>query len=384
MELTERQKEGVRIAIQRYKNHEKYTVIAGYAGTGKSTVVEYIVKELGLKNEDVAYCAYTGRAAKVLRDKNCPNAMTTHRLLFNSHENADGTFTHIPKDNLACDYKLIVVDEVSMLPKYFFELMLKHGVHIICLGDPGQLPPVATGNDTDHHLLDHPHVFLDEIMRQAADNEIIKLSMDIRNGEPLLYQRGKDVCVIPYNKLSDKIMLGADIMLCATNKKRIAMNQYCREVVYGEDVPPYPLSGEKIICLKNNYQYENDSDTPLINGSVGTISDIDISPSKLFGHTMMANFNADDGMFYQIPMDYKMFTEHVETINKDNFKKFRKEKVKPCLFDYAYCCTVHKAQGGQYDRVIVFVENFPHDAETRKKWLYTAVTRAASKLIIVM
>ena len=68
--------------IQRYKNKEPYTVISGYAGSGKSTLVKFIISALGLYNEDVAYIAYTGKAALVLKEKGCPNATTAHRLLY--------------------------------------------------------------------------------------------------------------------------------------------------------------------------------------------------------------------------------------------------------------------------------------------------------------
>ena len=100
------------------------------AGTGKSTLVKFIVDALGIDKNYVCYIAYTGKAAKVLKDKGCPNAMTAHRLLYTSYPKNDGTFYHKIKRPLDFPYKLIVVDEISMLPKHIWELLLSH--HFNC------------------------------------------------------------------------------------------------------------------------------------------------------------------------------------------------------------------------------------------------------------
>ena len=93
----------------------------------------------------------------------------------------NGTFKFSEKPNI--DYRIVVVDEVSMLPKPMWDLLMRHNVYVLATGDPGQLPPVD--KDSDNHVLDNPHVFLDEIMRQAQDSEIIRLSMWVREGNPL-------------------------------------------------------------------------------------------------------------------------------------------------------------------------------------------------------
>lgn len=384
MELNEKQKEGLKIAVKRYREKRQFTIIAGYAGTGKSTLVQFIIKELGLRDIDVAYCAYTGRAAQVLRNKNCPNAMTTHRLLFYSKEKPDGTFVHKPRKRLEYNYKLIVCDEISMLPRSFFLLMLTHGVHIIGLGDPAQLPPVCDDKEEEHDLLDYPHVFLTEVMRQASDNEIIRLSMDVRNGKPLTYTKGKDVWIIPKDKLTDKIILGADAILCGTNSTRQILNGQYRRKVFGTDVPPYPINGDKIVCLKNNYDYINNVGDALVNGQVGIINNIQTQNTKVYKPELRADFKTiEDGMFVNVPMDYRLFTYGEPTINKENFWKFKKE-IKPCQFDYGYALTTWRAQGGEYNNVVVMVENFPYEKDMRQRFLYTSITRAAKKLVMVI
>ena len=120
----------------------------------------------------MAYVAYTGKAAEVLRKKGCPNATTAHKLIYETFPLSNGKFLHRPKISLG-DYKVIVVDEISMLPKDMWQQLLSYRVFIIACGDPFQIPPISS--DDDNLVLKNPHVFLDEIMRQAEDSEIIRL-----------------------------------------------------------------------------------------------------------------------------------------------------------------------------------------------------------------
>ena len=94
MELTEKQKRGLEIAVERYKNKQKYTVISGYAGTGKSTLVKFIISALPNinPNKDVVYTSFTGKATQVLHNKGNKNTLTLHKLLYESHPRPDGTF----------------------------------------------------------------------------------------------------------------------------------------------------------------------------------------------------------------------------------------------------------------------------------------------------
>jgi len=206
MELTNKQYAGLKLAVQRYKEKQPYTCIAGYAGTGKSTLVKFIVAALNINEKDVCYIAYTGKAAKVLREKGCPNAMTAHRLLYQSYPRTDGTFYHKIRRPLEYPYKLIIVDEISMLPKELWDLLLSHNIPVICLGDPFQLPPIGE----DNGVLYDAHIFLDEIMRQAQESEIIRLTMDIREGKPLQLFRGNEVQVVNKIDLVDGMYTWAD------------------------------------------------------------------------------------------------------------------------------------------------------------------------------
>lgn len=206
MILTKKQEEGLNIALQRHKDHEKYTVISGYAGTGKSTLVRFIIDALQVSPSKVCYATFTGKAAEVLRKKGNENTMTLHKLLYDNIMLPAGGYMHIPKKSL--EYSVIVVDEVSMVPDFMMELLFKHKCYVICLGDPFQLPPID--KESDNHLLDHPHVFLDEIMRQAAENEIIRISMDIREQKPLTEFQGEDVKIIHRKDYQRGMLLWAD------------------------------------------------------------------------------------------------------------------------------------------------------------------------------
>lgn len=137
VELTQKQKEGIQIAIDRYRAGLPYTCIAGYAGVGKSFTVRYLIDALGFNRNDVAYIAYTGQAAKVLKQKGNPNATTAHKLLYYAKMKKDGTYIFTPRTHLDKPYKMIVVDEVSMLPKTIWEVLLSHKIYVVALGDPG-------------------------------------------------------------------------------------------------------------------------------------------------------------------------------------------------------------------------------------------------------
>jgi exodeoxyribonuclease-5 len=113
-------------------------------------------------------------------------------------------------------------------------------------GDPGQLPPI--NKNEDNHLLDIPHIFLDEIMRQEEQSEIIKLTMDIRAGKPLNHFIGKEVQILDKDELTTGMLMWADQIICSTNATRIALNKQMRTLLGRGDNPE---DGDKVICLRN-------------------------------------------------------------------------------------------------------------------------------------
>jgi exodeoxyribonuclease-5 len=375
MELTRKQEEGLKLAVDRYKQHKPYTCIAGYAGSGKSTLVKFIIDVLDIDESDIAYCAYTGKASLILQQKGCPGATTAHRLLYNTKELPDGTFVHTPKQHPPENLKLIVVDEISMLEKEQWEILMKWGIPVICLGDPFQLPPI----NEDNGVLQSPHIFLDEVLRQAQDSEIIRLSMDVREGKSLSYFKGKDVRVVPKDTLSDRLLITADMVMCGKNATRYALNRRMRRAVWGDQYVDEPINGDKCICLKNQWSVGD-----LVNGAIGTISNIKKDETRYLKPRMIADFDTDyNDWFPELSMDYKLFIDGKPTVNKDNWKMYPKE-VRPMEFDYAYCTTVHKSQGSEYGKVVLFNEYLGSDREQYLRWLYTGITRSSEKLVVAM
>ena len=393
MELTRKQEQALAIALHKYRNHEPYTVVAGYAGTGKSTLVRFIIAALDLLPHDVTYVAYTGKAAQVLRSKGCANATTAHRLLYKSIRQADGSFKHFPKRELDQTYKLIVVDEVSMLPKKMWDLLLSHGVHVIACGDPGQLPPVD--KDQDNHVLEHPDIFLDEIMRQAADNDIIRLSMDVREGRAISAFKGKDANVVRRHELCDGMLQWADQVICGKNATRRSLNNHFRELVWGKDVETAPLIGDKIICLKNDWDHVTEVGDALVNGMTGELTKIATRPDDFLGKMCFMDFmpeGADDNdlldcAFHSLITDWKLITTGVPTITKENYRTLPWfiKKMKLQQFDYGYAITCWKAQGSEFGKVTFLAENVGFmSREEYAKYLYTGITRASEKLTLIL
>ena len=392
MILTRKQSEGLLIAIDRYKARKKYTVISGYAGSGKSTLVRFIIEALDADENDVCYCAFTGKAAEVLHKKGNKNACTLHKLLYESIPKPDGGFIRKPKPFIG--YKIVVVDEISMAPKTLIDLLFTHDVYIICLGDPGQLPPIE--KDENNHLLDHPHVFLDEIMRQAQESEIIQLTMKIRNGESIDYYDGKEVKIIPYSQLNTGVLQWGDQILTATNAKRQTINNQMRQLL---NYPNHPVDGDKMICLRNYWEDFSVGGDPLINGTIGILKNsfqtwrqippiVRSSIKKFDVLTSDLMIPDTNDMYDLVDMDQKMILTGEKCCGWQLSYRLGKLRPKygdivPKEFAYAYAITIWKAQGSEWNNVVVLEEPFPYDKETHKRAMYTAATRASKRLVWV-
>ena len=391
MELTRKQEEGLKLIVERYRRGDRYTVVAGYAGTGKSTLVKFAIDALDIDETKVAYATYTGKAAEVLRKKGNPGACTLHRLLYDHIPLAGGGFYRKPKMKL--DVRIVVVDEVSMVPKDMVDMLLKHRVYVIFLGDPFQLPQID--KDAENHMLDNPHIFLDEIMRQEAESEIIQLTMKIRNGEPIEYFQGKEVMILPTSALSTGMLNWADQVIVGTNATRESINNQMREAL-GYSGPPQ--DGERMICLRNYWDDCNEDGDALVNGTTGIIR----NPFETFRRipayvkndrrdlpVIMGDFIPDGGAaFNSIEMDKDMILTGKKCVDWKVAYQLGKLKNKigdvvPKEFDFAYAITCHKAQGSEWDKVLVIEERFPFPKEEHARWLYTAATRASDKLVIV-
>ena len=315
-------------------------------------MVPFIVSALGIEPEKVCYVAYTGKAATVLKQKGCANAITAHKLLYYAKPTVDGKFIFTPKKRFEEDYEIVVVDEISMLPKTMWDLLTNHRVYILAMGDPGQLPPINP--EEDNHVLDEPHIFLDEIMRQAQESEIIRLSMHVREGNPLSTFKCEGAQVQIYTP--DQVVSGmydwADQVICATNNKRVEINNFVRgQRGFG----PEPAVGDKIISLKNHWDYYSElGDWALTNGAIGTIEYSQkrnmpvpyyISPQAI--PYLFTDIRLDDtDRFIQTPIDYTALTEGKSFLTPKQTYLLNKNKNyidAPFDFAYAYAITCWKA-----------------------------------------
>ncbi len=392
MVLNKGQEEGLKIAVARHRAGEKYTVISGYAGTGKSTLVRYIIDALNVEEDRVCYCAFTGKAAEVLKKKGNKNVATLHRLLYEHIPRPAGGFFRKPKPFIG--YDVVVVDEVSMAPKSLMDLLFQHRVYVICLGDPFQLPPID--KDEDNHLLDHPHVFLDEIMRQEEDSEIIQLTMKIRNQEPIDYFNGNEVKIIPYSELNTGVLQWGDQILTATNAKRQAINNQMRAL---QGRTGEPVDGDKVICLRNYWEDSSLNGDALINGTIGILQNSFQTWREIprFVQSNIKKFDVLVGdlvipetndVYQMTEMDRQMIISGEKCCDwRLSYKlgklRPRYGEIVPKEFTYAYAITVHKSQGSEWPKVVVLEEQFPFDKVEHARWLYTACTRSSEKLVLV-
>lgn len=399
MELTKKQEEGLKIALERWRNKEKYTVISGYAGTGKSTLIKFIIAAMNLYPNEVRYVAYTGKAANVLKNKGCPGATTAHKLIYHAKLMPNGKYFFTPKKpfEMEREIKVVVVDEVSMLPKKMWDLLCDYNFYILACGDPEQLPPVPDGKeDPNNHILDHPHIFLDEIMRQAQESEIIRLSMHIREGKPLMTfpVQNEQVMIFDKRDLTNDMLLWADQVLCATNRNKIALNQQMRQA-YG--FLPEVQIGDKIINTHNEWEICSNLENPLTNGVIGKIKQIEqqdweypywIRNEKLVVPVLMATISGDEEgeEFIMLPFDYtEIMTGQPSLSGKEEYTIMKRlEMAVPLHANFGYAITVWKAQGSEWGKVLLFQEpGWPKQPDERRRYMYTGITRAVDKLVVV-
>jgi exodeoxyribonuclease V len=334
----------------------------GYAGVGKTTLARHIAE--GARGE-TAFAAFTGKAALVMRSRGCVGATTIHALIYRATEGAEGAPTFILNaDGPASKAGLIVIDECSMVDAELARDLLSFGKPILVLGDPFQLPPVKGGGFfTDGE----PDVMLTQIHRQAQDNPIIRLSEIVRSGGDLSFGDYGETRVVKRAVLDAAEVLKADQVLVGVNRSRRAYNQRMRDLKGFAE--PLPVVGDRLVCLRN------DRAKGLINGGLWRVEALGGVKKDFVKMTLRSEDEGSRSPLAKVAV-LKAFFEGKE--GELGFA-LRRESDE---FDYGYALTVHKAQGSQWDDVMLFDESFAF-REHRARWLYTGLTRAARRLTVV-
>lgn len=386
-------------------------VLCGYAGTGKTFLIDHAVRALGLTpGKSAVFVAPTGKAASVLLRSGTP-AGTVHSLIYTREEEFDVDengeiiserfLRFVRKEKIDSEIKLIVVDETSMVSDEVLRDLLSFGVKCLFSGDPAQLPPVG-GTNT---LLSMPCVTLTQIVRQEKDNPIVRLASMARAGKILPYGNyGDCVLVAPRYSLSPaerrKLLMEADQVIVGTNRTRENLNREIRSYLGISASAVLPVDGEKVICTLNNWGKKIDErgEFHLVNGIIGVCRNVEEGEDGLGKLDFQADFldkQVEDlpfdtgifreGRYYHGYGDKACFLENGALVHERSYELLRRFKVRRedtvCRFEFAYAVTCHKAQGSEYDFVVVFDESRLFNDGAR--WLYTAITRAKKKLVIL-
>jgi exodeoxyribonuclease-5 len=335
----------------------------GYAGTGKTTLARHVAQNVDGK---VHFAAFTGKAAMVMRSKGCGGATTIHSLIYRARESGE----EVPDFELwdeapASKAKLIVIDECSMVDEELGRDLMSFDVPVLVLGDPAQLPPIQGGG---YFTETEPDAMLTEVHRQAQDNPIVRLSMDIRAGrslEPGIYGETQ---VVTRGDLDPQRVLAADQILVGRNATRRAYNNRIRQRRGLAD--PLPIAGDKLVCLRNNRK------KGLFNGGLWSVKERTAARKSGAISLRLSPDEAVGARGIKVRVRPECFSGGIEQLDWQQRKRFDE-------FDFGYVLTVHKAQGSQWDDVVLFDESFAFQ-ETRDRWLYTGVTRAAKRLTVVV
>ncbi|MBK3397514.1 MULTISPECIES: AAA family ATPase [Methylobacterium] len=337
----------------------------GFAGTGKTTLAKRLAEDV---DGGVLFCAYTGKAASVMRARGCLDASTIHSLIYRTREDTEGgpAFT-LNRTGPVSKAALVVIDECSMVDGDLGNDLLSFDTPVLVLGDPAQLPPVKGGGFFTEA---EPDVMLTEVHRQAADNPIVRLAMTVREGGRLEFGTYGDSRVIPRRAIDPQTVLAADQVLVGMNRTRRLYNGRIRELI--GHVDPMPAVGEKLVCLRN------DRTKGLLNGSTWTVQALRAAPRPDL--VRLDVVPEDDPAVRRKPQDIRVLRSVIAGSDEEVPAILRRETEE---FTYGYALTVHKAQGSQWDKVVLFDESYAF-REHRARWLYTALTRAADAITVVV
>lgn len=346
MELTAHQRSALYKLVQGVKDKKlKQQTLGGYAGTGKTTLLKYLCQFF----PNFGVCAYTGKAANVLRKKGVSAASTIHSRIYKAYfDNGIVYFDLVPHPG--CDG--FIVDEASMVSDDIYADLCSFDLPMIFVGDHGQLEPI----DSKFNLMNDPDYKLEEIHRNAGS--IAKFAEHLRKGYSARGFKSDSDQVAFIAKPSDDLLMSVDQVICAYNKTRVSINERIRQIQGYKEVINI---GERVMCLRNN------RNLGLFNGMQGTV--VNLSEGKYRRKYM--DFEVDGIVIRDIWYDPKQFGK--ETYNFDSFSK---DSANP--FDYASAITAHKSQGDEWPNVLAIEQKC--NKWDHRRWAYTVASRAKEKL----
>ena len=315
-------------------------VLFGLAGTGKSTCLAELTRRHPGR---LSLCAYTGKAASVLRRRVDVPVSTLHSVLYDFRGLKDGEPIFTLKGERLND-RVILVDECSMVSQRLALDLLDTGAKVIAAGDPGQLPPVK-----DTAYFTQPDATLTEIHRQALESPIIRQAHSVRN-QGRYAPDGDNFQVTSFAE--PEVLLAADAILCWRNRSRRRLNTRKRALL---GVTGPLCLGEPLMCLRNDHRLG------IYNGATYSVVSYD-------GRRLQLD---DDGRLVEVEL------AAVEGFTRDYDRLRLDDDWLP--FALGYASTVHKAQGSEWSNVLIFDEC---DRDWGA-WMYTAITRAVDRCTVV-
>jgi exodeoxyribonuclease V len=371
-------------SVQRNEAFRRF-VLAGYAGTGKTTLTGHVANELQ-NNARGAFLAPTGKASTTLNRSLASFGVdpyfcgTVHSFLYRPLEDTETGEVHgWEQKNIKERPDLIVVDEASMLAGEQLRDLLDLNIPLLAVGDHGQLPPVGE----DLSIMAAPDGRLEKIHRQAYGNPIITFASAVRSGNDWrsIIRKSRDERLQYVDKLdigsllSSKISSGSlPMVLCGTNRTRAMINSMCRAMLGKTDVVS---EGDQMICLRNRRK----SGRFIANGFRGIVEKVHDVDDR---HVVVSMTIPDEQLKL---VNVRLCRRQLglgRTISKyeEAFTGCRSWEQAGLLFDFGYALTVHKAQGSQADDVLLIVEDFQGDESDMRRWVYTGVTRSSKRLTV--
>lgn len=372
IQLAQKQKEAIKACL-----HHGVLVLTGGPGTGKTTVIKGILSILKAQGLKIRLAAPTGRAAKRLSETTGQKALTIHRLLEANNlaqdDNLQLGFSKDIDDQLDAD--VIILDEVSMVDivlMHHFLNAVPDGCRIILVGDTDQLPAVGPGSVLKDIIRSQkiPAIRLDEIFRQAQTSMIIQNAHIINAGRlPDLRKQYSDFVFYELNddtSVTQKILdlctkdlhhEGFDVLkdvqvlspmhrfLCGVENLNLMLQERLNPKKNQDELKYSSQTfrvGDKVMHIRNNYQKN------VFNGDIGFIQDINNE---------------------KLTVDY---FDHIVTYEKNELNELT----------LAYASSVHKSQGSEY-KVVIIPLSTSHYIMLQRNLLYTAITRAKQKVIII-